>query len=306
MFDPILGRTYNELGGEARSMHKCQGMSQLLPLPAPTGGGGPFGGGPGGVRAYRLRDTVLDGGVARSEREIFDGVDTSLRSLLRFAGANAPADLGARLDGIAATVVEARKALAAGGTADAAAPLARGLKAIRDLRSALTAIDQASRYEIDFRLAQKEDQFEQALLLAADVRLEAIARDGLVPAGHPVNVQLIAARRGNVPVTVSMNTNGLTPTRPEDTKACSGELTTRRQPRDVHACAERACGCAGDGRAFPQRSSRRALRVRSGRAVRVAVPPDAVHRHVHPHDREHAAGRHDSDPGAIGRRHLQR
>ena len=63
-------------------------------------------------------------------------------------------------------------------------------------------------------------------MLAADVRLEAIARDGLVPAGHPVGVQLIAARRGNVPVAVSMNTSGLTPVKPEDTKACSGELTT--------------------------------------------------------------------------------
>ena len=73
----------------------------------------------------------------------------------------------------------------------------------------MTAFDQAARYEIDFRLAQKEAQFEQAILLAADVRLEAIARDGLVPAGHPVSVQLIAARRGNVPVAVSMNTNGL-------------------------------------------------------------------------------------------------
>src|SRR5688572_22653485 len=111
VFDPILGRTYNELGGEARSMHKCQGMSQLLPLPA--GGGGPMG--PGGVRNYRLRDTVLAGGVARSEREIFDGVDTSFRGLLRFAPANATADLGTRLDAIAAWVAEARTALAAKG-----------------------------------------------------------------------------------------------------------------------------------------------------------------------------------------------
>src|SRR4030095_12484681 len=48
-FDPVLGRTYDEIAGEARSMHKCQGMSQLLPLPAQTGGGGGFGGGAGGV-----------------------------------------------------------------------------------------------------------------------------------------------------------------------------------------------------------------------------------------------------------------
>ncbi len=62
------------------------------------------------------------------------------------------------------------------------APLARGLKAVRELRGAL-AVDrpaETARYEIDFRLAQKEAQFAQALLLAADVRLDAIARDGLV------------------------------------------------------------------------------------------------------------------------------
>ena len=76
---------------EARSMHKCQGMSQLLAMPAPRAAvAGRWG--PGGVRAYRLRDTVLDGGVARTDRDVFDGVDTSLRSLLAFAGANAPAE----------------------------------------------------------------------------------------------------------------------------------------------------------------------------------------------------------------------
>src|SRR5262245_28627119 len=32
-YDQLLGRTCNEISAEARSMHKCQGMSQLLPLP---------------------------------------------------------------------------------------------------------------------------------------------------------------------------------------------------------------------------------------------------------------------------------
>jgi LmbE family N-acetylglucosaminyl deacetylase len=221
VFDPVLGRTYNEIGGEARSMHKCQGMSQLLPLPAASGGG-PMG--PGGVRAYRLRDTVLDGGVARSEHEMFDGIDTSLRSLLRFAPAAARADLGTRLDAITAAVVEARRALAASGTAAATAPIARGLRAVRDLRASLAALDANARYEIDFRLAQKEAQFAEALVLAADVRLEAIARDGLVPPGQPVAVQLVAAKRGPVPVTVSAEVNGLTALKPEDAGACAGEV----------------------------------------------------------------------------------
>ena len=226
VFDPVLGRTYNEIGGEARSMHKCQGMSQLLPLP--VGGGGPMG--PGGVRAYRLRDSVLEGGVARPEREVFDGIDTSLRSLTRFAptsaeatagkGANAPADLGARLDAIAAAVGDARKVLASGGTGAAAAPIARGLKAVRELRATLAPLDDDARYEIDFRLAQKEEQFEEALMLAADVRLDAIARDGLVPAGHPVTVQLIAAKRGTIPISAAISVNGLV----DNGKPCSGEV----------------------------------------------------------------------------------
>ena len=79
------------------------------------GGGGGFGGGPGGVRAYRLRDTVLDGGVARSEKEIFDGVDTSLRSLLTFAPECARGARRRPRSRSRAAVAEARKALAAGG-----------------------------------------------------------------------------------------------------------------------------------------------------------------------------------------------
>src|SRR5881398_3779937 len=33
VYDPLLGKTYAEIGSEARSMHKCQGMGQLLSLP---------------------------------------------------------------------------------------------------------------------------------------------------------------------------------------------------------------------------------------------------------------------------------
>jgi LmbE family N-acetylglucosaminyl deacetylase len=205
-FDPVLGRTYDEIAGEARSMHKCQGMPQLLPLPASTGERG-FG--PGGVRAYRLRDTVLPGGVARPDQGVFDGVDTSLRSLLQFAP-GAPAQLGAGLDRIAASVADARKALDNGGSAATVAPLTAGLKALRELRASLGSMNlsDTAKYEIDFRLGQKEPQFAQALLLAADVRLDAVARDGLVVAGQPLQVDLMAGNRGTSTVDFSVTANG--------------------------------------------------------------------------------------------------
>jgi LmbE family N-acetylglucosaminyl deacetylase len=204
-FDPVLGRTYAEIGGEARSMHKCQGMSQLLLLPG--GGGGPMGFG-GGPRAYRLRDTVLPDGVNRTDRDPFDGVETGLASLAAYAGSGAPAELQAELFRIAAIVGEARSALAASGTAAAAQPLARGLTAVRELRARLGSLSLTddARYEIDFRLKQKEEQFVQALVLAAEVRLEAIATDGLVVPGQDVGVQLIAATRSAVPVVVKSRT----------------------------------------------------------------------------------------------------
>ena len=208
----MLGRTYNEIAGEARSMHKCQGMSQLLPLPAPIGGG--FGRGPGGVRAYRLRDTVLAGGVDRAEtRDVRRRRHEPARAWRRLrrrapAGARRPA-----LDRIARAVADARKALAAGGEAAAVrAARRRASRRCATLRASLASMDlsdDAARYEIDFRLAQKEPQFAQALVLAADVRLDAVADDGLVVAGQPVAVRPAGRQsRQDAAVTVGDRANG--------------------------------------------------------------------------------------------------
>ena len=103
-YDPVLGRTYAEIAGEARSMHKCQGMSQLLPLPRRRQGSA--------ARGYRLRDTVLSDGVNRSESDLFDGIDTRITSLAAFAGAQPPPALTSPLERIATAAAEARTALA--------------------------------------------------------------------------------------------------------------------------------------------------------------------------------------------------
>lgn len=200
-YDPVLGRTCNEIAGEARSMHKCQGMSQLLPLPGVSEGFGP----PGGPRGYRLRDTVLPGGVNRADPEMFDGVDTSIASLAAYAGAAAPAALSDGLSRIMRAVADARAALSTTGSHATIAPLAAGLKHVRALRGALSGLGlaDAARYEIDARLDLKERQFAQALVIAADVRLDAVANDGLIVGGQPVQVQVIAANRGEGPVSMA-------------------------------------------------------------------------------------------------------
>jgi LmbE family N-acetylglucosaminyl deacetylase len=199
-YDPVLGRTYSEISGEARSMHKCQGMSQLLPLPAGDVGFG------AGARGYRLRDTVFSDGVNRGESDLFDGVDTRISSLAAYAGAQPPADLTTRLASIGAAVNEARGLFQKGGGTAAVPALLRGLSLVRGLRSQLANMGMPAdgRFEIDQRLKLKDAQFGEALLLAADVRLEAVAQDGLVVAGQTVQLNLLAANRsGVVPVMMS-------------------------------------------------------------------------------------------------------
>lgn len=217
-FDPLLGRTYAEIGAEARSMHKCQGMSQLLPLP-------------GASRALRyvLHDTVLPGQRDVGERSVTDGIDAALPSLARFAGERPPSGLTATLERMAAAVDAARRALAAGGPAAAARPLAEGLAATRGLRAELGSLglSDEARYEIDVRLARKEREFEQALVLAHGLRIEATADDGLVIPGQVVKVGVTAAAMTGEPVSVSgVRVSGLEAAAP----ACEPGTTGRGRP----------------------------------------------------------------------------
>ncbi|MCE2514149.1 MAG: PIG-L family deacetylase [Acidobacteria bacterium] len=192
-YDPLLGTTYAEIGSRARSMHKCQGMSQLIALPA------------GAVGAqYRLADTTIPGQTSVGETSLFDGVDTSLEGLARFAGANPPARLTRALAAVAAHAREALRRFDAEGMAGARASVVAGLEAVRDLRGGFGAmgLSEAARREIDFRLQAKERQFERAALLAHGVRLEALADDGVVTPGQSLTVELLAANRGDAPVAV--------------------------------------------------------------------------------------------------------
>ena len=83
-------------------------------------------------------------------------------------------------------------------------PLQDGLFAVRVLRRELRsiAVDEAGKYEIDFRLRQKEGEFQQAIVLAHGVKIEALADDGVVVPGQAVKVNVIVANRGNGEVAI--------------------------------------------------------------------------------------------------------
>ncbi|HEY7285944.1 MAG TPA: PIG-L family deacetylase [Vicinamibacterales bacterium] len=194
VYDPLLGRTYAEIGSEARSMHKCQGMGQFLLLPSNLLAGG----------TYQLVETTMPAQMQKDETSLFDGIDSSIGSLASFAGSSAPKELSDGLSAIASAVQAAQKAFDASADASALKPLLDGLTATRALRQAIgrMSIDDAGKFEIDFRLRQKENEFQQAAILAQGAKIEAFGDDGLVVPGQSVKVNVLVANRGTGDVTV--------------------------------------------------------------------------------------------------------
>ena len=147
---------------------------------------------------YRLVETVLAGQRDKDETSLFEGIDTSLMGLTRFAGARQSDALVRGLAVASAHVAAAIQALGTEGPAAAVQPLVYGLSSIRELRSNLADGGRVEdgRYEIDFRLAQKEEQFQDALVLAQSLRIDATANDGLIVAGQPLSVTVAIGNRG--------------------------------------------------------------------------------------------------------------
>ena len=202
-YDSLLGRTYAEIGSDARSNHKCQGMGGLPPLPGAGGGRGGRGGGGGG--GYQLMESSLPGQVGKDEANLFDGIDTSLNAVAQYAEPNPPQALVSGLAAIMAEGKRAQAAFAAGNDAGAAAPVETGLAAVRALLAQLPALglSDPARYEIDFRLKLKERDYQDAVLAAHSVTFDAVADDGLVIAGQPIKLSLLAVNRGASDVAVT-------------------------------------------------------------------------------------------------------
>ena len=192
-YDELLGSTYAEVGSRARGMHKCQGMSQLVALPASQMGA-----------RFRLEETVIPTRGTSPESSLFDGIDTAVGALAVFAGPRASASVTDGLSEVALHALQALQGFEREGAAGARDSVVAGLRAVQSLRSQLSGfeLDDDGRFEIDFRLAQKEQQFRQAVLLTHGIRLEALANDGVVIPGQELDVSLLVANQGEVQASV--------------------------------------------------------------------------------------------------------
>ncbi len=191
-YDPVLGMSWGQFGQIARGYHQCQGTGQLEAFPGDTGG------------AYVLYDSEPK--IGAPEKDILDGVDTSIRRLAQFA-AGEDAKLPSLATDLAAIESSARAALDA---FDARAPhktlphLTQGLTRTRELREAVrsSTLSAPARTELLWRLDRKARDFMKALQLAQGVVVHVIANDGNVVRGQTFNVTAQVFSTGPDPISL--------------------------------------------------------------------------------------------------------
>jgi len=189
-YDPILGRSYYQMGLEARSNHQCQGMGQLRAFPGSR------------LSVWRLEDNVID--VTDDERDLFDGVETGLARLEAFVADEGERGrfVGLALHALGRDVDAATAAFDANEPWRTVPALRRGLDALRKLRGDITSSDlsESARYELEHRLAPKERDFEMALALAHGIGFDAVADRGEVTRGSKLRVDVRVTNRSPQPI----------------------------------------------------------------------------------------------------------
>ena len=126
VWDPLLGRTYADLGAEARSAHRCQGMGQVR-------------GGPTGFPSVLAETRGAEDGTALGPEGtdgLFAGIPTGLERLDDFVSGSpeATAETLSRLTALREAVAEAAGAFSAVVPADTLPGLRKALTAARGLR----------------------------------------------------------------------------------------------------------------------------------------------------------------------------
>jgi LmbE family N-acetylglucosaminyl deacetylase len=185
-YDPVLGKTYAELGLEARSMHKCQGMNQVISVRE---------------EHFSLWRRVSPGQeVILEEGDIFDGIETGLMAIRGIAGGQikrVPFLVGS-LKLIQSAIDRAQQAFTMTGPGLTAPFIARGLDLVRSLKGRIveSQLDESAKYEILFLLNHKEQDFVDALNMANQLSLDVLIEDGNITPGQEFNLQVIIANRG--------------------------------------------------------------------------------------------------------------
>ena len=174
VWDPLLGRTYADLGQEARAAHRCQGMGQVRA----SAFGRPS-------VLLETRNALPADGPAGAEEGLFAGIPTGLERYEAFLAGDEAATARRGLGTLRGAVAAARESFSVGAPERSIGPLGQALGAIRDLRREVRRLPEAAAYELEHRLAPKEDLIQQALALAHGLEVHPVASASeVVPGGR--------------------------------------------------------------------------------------------------------------------------
>jgi LmbE family N-acetylglucosaminyl deacetylase len=170
VYDPLLGASYRQMAGIGLGFQRSQGSGERLVAPGPA------------ISSLELVKSALPPGTA-PELGLFDSLDTSLRGLAAIAPS---LHLEIPLGEIERDVTNAIQEFDARDPARVVEPhIAPALRNVRALIQNVTSsqIDEDAKYDLLFRLRNKEDEFMRAGNLLLGLSLEALVDAPPAPAG---------------------------------------------------------------------------------------------------------------------------
>jgi LmbE family N-acetylglucosaminyl deacetylase len=161
IYDPLIGMSYRQLAARGLSFQRSQGS-------------GGRGAGPGPAISSAVLVASALGDRPAQESSLFDGLDTSLRGLAKLAPSlSLDVPLGEIEKDIARAIEEFDARDPSRVLEPHVVPALRNLRAvIRNVSDA--AIDESAKYDLLFRLRNKEDEFMRAGTLLAGVSFEVL------------------------------------------------------------------------------------------------------------------------------------
>ena len=200
-FSPVYGRTYAEIGLEARSMHRSQGMGGA------RGRSGPF--------TTGLRLAASKPGIPAVAQNLFDDVDLTLGRFTRLAGGSDA--VVRRVQAIERAIESAQGALTPNEPSKVLPFLGQGLAELRELRGEFErgSAAQMQRDEALFLLGLKEKDFARAIALAGAAEADALSGTREIIPGEPFEVTVAALSRARE---LTVSESGLTLAGPPDWK----------------------------------------------------------------------------------------
>ena len=171
-YDPVLGRSYNELASDGRSRHRSQDFGMIQSKGS-------------AVRVFPRLSSLVE--TTEKETSLFGGIDVTMTGVARFAGAGGERLLSA-LNKIKEAAAKALTEFKLEQPELIAPHLAAGLREVRALRASLDNLDAVSKANVDSILATKENQFNDALAKAYGVVVDALSNTEIVTHGESVDV----------------------------------------------------------------------------------------------------------------------